>query len=414
MKTFPWREFLQQHPMFSTVRDHARVDALLEATASTEHILGRGAVILRQGEISDAVFVIGSGVAEVLLMTGDGTQLSLATMRTGDVFGEMGAVERRARSATVRTEEASSILEIHGPQFRELIGEHPAVELWLLLKVSERLRNANAKLEEFHAALEQRMEERTADLAALTVKLKASNARLMELDQLKSDFVSDVAHELRTPLTAIKGYVDYLLDGAAGEVPVEQRGFLQRVHGNAERLTRLINDLLDLARIETGRVDFRPTRLSLPEIVEEVIDLLRGLAAERGIDLDGAVSEADLVVAADRDKLHQILLNLAHNAVKFTPAGGRVRVRALRESDKTVVIAVEDTGEGIAPEDIGRVFDRFQRMGDPDATVKGSGLGLTITKKLIELHGGTIRVTSEVGRGSAFMVTLPADARDSA
>ena len=280
MKTFPWKQFLQKHPMFSTVRDDARFDALLEETGSTEQILGRGTVILRQGEISDAVFVVGSGSAEALLSTGDGTQLSLATMGKGEVFGEMGALERRARSATVRTKEPSTILAIHGPQFRELMGEHPAVELWLLMKVSERLRNSNEKLEAFHAALAQRMEERTADLAALTAKLQASNARLMELDQLKSDFVSDVAHELRTPLTAITGYVDYLLDGSAGEVVPAQRGFLQTVRRNAERLTRLINDLLDLARIETGRVDFRPTRLSLPEVVEEVIDLLRVHAAE--------------------------------------------------------------------------------------------------------------------------------------
>jgi signal transduction histidine kinase len=414
VKTFPWKEFLQKHPMFSTVRDDASFDALLEETASTEQILGRDTVILRQGEISDAVFVIGSGSAEALLSTGDGTQLALATMREGEVFGEMGALERRARSATVRTQEPSIILEVHGPQFRQLMREHPGVELWLLLKMSQRLRSVNERLEELHVALERRVEERTADLAALTAQLKASNARLMELDQLKSDFVSDVAHELRTPLTAIKGYVDYLLDGAAGEVTPAQRGFLQTVRRNAERQTRLINDLLDLARIETGRVEFHPTQLSLSEIVEEVIDVLRVHAAESEIDLAGAVQEPDLVVAADRDKLHQVLLNLTHNAVKFTPAGGSVRVRARRGNEKTVVITVEDTGEGIAPEDIGRVFERFYRIGDPEATPKGSGLGLTITKKLVELHGGSIRVTSEVGQGSVFVITLPAGVREPA
>jgi signal transduction histidine kinase len=251
-------------------------------------------------------------------------------------------------------------------------------------------------------------------LADLNLRLEESNGRLKALDQLKSDFLSDVAHELRTPLTSIKGYLDCLLDGTAGEIAPAQKGFLETVRSNTERITRLIGDLLDLARIEAGRVDFHPARLSLPDIVEEVINLLRIPAAEKGIDLAGAVPEADLVVDADRDKLHQILLNLIHNAVKFTPAGGSVRVRAERGSERTVVIVVDDTGEGIAPEDLGQVFEKFYQGGDPGPKSKGSGLGLTITKKLVELHGGAIRVTSEPGRGSAFVVTLPAGAPETA
>jgi signal transduction histidine kinase len=263
------------------------------------------------------------------------------------------------------------------------------------------------KLEDLRASLEERVRARTEELAALNVALEASNARLRELDQLKSDFVSDVSHELRTPLTSIKGYVDYLLEGSAGELSPVQKDFLARVRSNGERLSRLSNDLLDLARIEAGRVEFRPARLVLRDVARDVLDVLQPLASEKTVELALAVPAA-VAVRADRDKLHQILLNLSHNAVKFTPPGGQVRVGARASADGTVVTVVEDTGEGIPADELSRVFEKFHQVGQAPASRQGSGLGLTITRKLVELHGGAIWAESEPGRGSAFCFTLPA------
>jgi signal transduction histidine kinase len=408
VKTFPWKEFLREHPMFSTVRADRRLEALLEDSASTERILGRAEVVLRQGATGDSVFVVGSGSTEAFLEAGDGSELSLSVMRAGDVFGEMAFLERQPRSATVRAIEPSVVLEIHGTQFRDLMDDHPDIEFRLLLKMSGRLRQLNETLQEFRATLERRVEDRTDELAAINEKLEASNARLQELDRLKSDFVSDVSHELRAPLTSISGYVDHLLDGMAGELSPAQKECLARVRGSTERMIRLINDLLDLARIEAGRVDLHLARLSLGEVAGEVLDVLQPFASDKGIGLDVEIPPVDILVRADRDKLHQILLNLVHNAVKFTPPGGKVRVGVSVRGDGTVVTTVRDTGEGIAVEDLPRVFEKFSQVGDPETQKKGSGLGLTITQKLVALHGGTIWVESLPGTGTEFAFSLPA------
>jgi len=381
------------------------LDASLPIPSRCQQPNGR---FLRQGAAGDSVFVIGSGLTEAFLEVGDGSELSLSVMPAGDVFGEMAFLERRPRSATVRANEPSIILEIHGPQFRDLMVDHPDIEFRLLLKMSGRLRQLNETLQEFRATLERRVEERTRELASLNEKLEVSNVRLQELDRLKSDFVSDASHELRAPLTSISGYVDHLLDGMAGELSPAQKDCLARVRGSTERMIRLINDLLDLARIEAGRVDLHLARQSLGDVAGEVIDVLRPFASDKGVDIGVDIPTVGILVRADRDKLHQILLNLVHNAVKFTSPGGRVRVVVPSPANGTVVTTVRDTGEGIPAEELPHVFEKFAQVGDSETQKKGSGLGLTITQRLVELHGGTIWVESLLGKGTEFSFTLPA------
>src|SRR5262249_27825082 len=156
-----------------------------------------------------------------------------------------------------------------------------------------------------------------------------------------------------------------------------QRAFLTRVQANIARLSRLINDLLDLARIEAGQVTIHPVKLSLPEIITEVLETLRPLAIEKGVDLGLAEPETARVVRADRDRLYQVLLNLTHNAIKFTPPGGAVRVRVAGQSEGEVVTVVQDTGEGIPPEELERIFDKFHQVSTAPGQPRGSGLGLT-------------------------------------
>jgi PAS domain S-box-containing protein len=233
--------------------------------------------------------------------------------------------------------------------------------------------------------------------------------RLKELDKMKSDFVSNVSHELRTPLTSIKGSVDNMLDGLTGSLNEKQVRYLARIKSNADRLSRLINDLLDLSRIESGRVEVRSTTLSLTALAGEVAEQLRSLAAEKLIQIEVSSSDPKVTVWADRDKVTQVLMNLIGNAVKFTPQHGKVIVALEKNGDDYVQISVDDTGPGILPEEKNKIFSKFYQFADIDKQKpKGSGLGLAISKALVEMHGGKIWVESKVGKGSTFYFTLPA------
>ncbi|MBT5832281.1 MAG: hypothetical protein HOH77_18990, partial [Candidatus Latescibacteria bacterium] len=235
--------------------------------------------------------------------------------------------------------------------------------------------------------------------------LAEANARLQELDQLKTDFFSNVSHELRTPMTAIKGYVDNMLDGIAGDVTERQERYLNRVKSNADRLTRLINDLLDLSRIDRGRTDLLQLNMSpiqLNDVVHEAVDGLRPLADAAGLKL--VYQGEDNLAMADRDRVIQMVTNLAGNAIKFTESGGEVRVSVRSDGTGFIQTVVKDTGKGIPAEDLSKIFDRFHQV---KGTMGGTGLGLPITKELADLHGGEVWAESEMGHGSTFTFTIP-------
>ena len=238
---------------------------------------------------------------------------------------------------------------------------------------------------------------------------KRYERRLKELDKMKSDFVSNVSHELRTPLTAIKGSVDNMLDGLTGSLNEKQIRYLARIKSNTDRLSRLINDLLDLSRIESGRVEVRPTIVPLAALAEEVAEHLKAVAAEKMIQIEVPSPDRSLTVWADRDKVTQILMNLIGNAVKFTPQEGKVTVAMEKNGIEDVRISVADTGPGIQPEETNKIFVKFYQVANIEKQrPKGSGMGLAISKALVEMHGGKIWVESELGRGSTFYFTLPA------
>lgn len=246
-------------------------------------------------------------------------------------------------------------------------------------------------------------------LAKDITEKKRYEQRLRELDKMKSDFVSNVSHELRTPLTAIKGSVDNMMDGLTGQLNEKQIRYLTRIKSNTDRLARLINDLLDLSRIEAGKIDLEPTALPLVALTKEVAESLRPVAVEKLISLEVTASDTSVAAWADRDKITQVLMNLIGNAVKFTPPHGKVRVSVERNGAEWVQISVSDAGPGISSKEADKIFDRFYQivpMGKQKT--KGTGLGLAISKALVEMHGGAIWVESEVDRGSTFSFTLPA------
>jgi PAS domain S-box-containing protein len=231
--------------------------------------------------------------------------------------------------------------------------------------------------------------------------------REREIDRMKSEFVSLVSHELRTPLTSIKGFVDLLLDEEAGEVTSEQREMLAIVKNNADRLVALINELLDVSRIESGKLELRRAPLELAALIQRVAASLRPQVEAKNQTLTLNLP-ADLPTAlGDADRVTQILTNLLANAHQYTPAGGVIAVSAAAEGT-AVRVAVQDTGIGIAPEDQAQLFTKFFRAHNRTTEeVGGSGLGLAITRSLVEMHGGTLTVASTVGAGSTFAFTLP-------
>lgn len=248
--------------------------------------------------------------------------------------------------------------------------------------------------------LERRVQERTHELQSV-------NERLQEHDQRRSKFVSVASHELRTPMTSIKGFVENMLDGLTGELSERQEHYLQRVKHNVDRLTRIINQLLDWSRLDVGRIDIKPESLSIDAFVRDVVESFQTMAAEKSMTLEVLPCEQPLTVCADRDKLEQILWNLVGNAIKFTPHAGRVSVQCSAYDTRFAQIIVADTGCGIAPDDLPLVFNEFSKVESAMPTSQGAQLGLFITKSLVTLHGGQMWVQSRLGTGTQFTFTLP-------
>ena len=245
------------------------------------------------------------------------------------------------------------------------------------------------------------------DRRHLIERLKESNARLVDADRHKSLFLASMSHELRTPLNAILGFSELLIDAPDGQFPVATRTrFLQQIHSSGKHLLGLINDILDLSKIEAGQMELRLQTVLVSEVVAQVLSTVEPLAAQKQITIKtGEMSAGE--ITADAGKLKQMLLNLVANAVKFTPDGGEVTVTSTR-LEKTVEIAVADNGIGIALKDHSRVFQGFQQVDSGmERQQSGTGLGLHLTRRFAALHGGDVLIDSQLGKGSVFTITLP-------
>ena len=253
---------------------------------------------------------------------------------------------------------------------------------------------------------------------SLTRRLEEERVRAGELERrgreaqqanrLKSDFLANMSHELRTPLNAIIGFTDLMHKGKAGPVSAQHEEYLGDVLSSSKHLLQLINDVLDLAKVESGKMDFRPERVDLATLVNEVSDVLRGLATSKGLRIETEVDPAVTAVVVDPARVKQILYNYLSNAIKFTPEGGRAQVRITPDGSDAFRIDVTDTGVGISPEDLGKLFVEFQQLDNTSSKkYQGTGLGLALTKRLVEAHGGHVAVRSSVGLGSTFSAILP-------
>jgi signal transduction histidine kinase len=292
--------------------------------------------------------------------------------------------------------------EALGSQVQVSIAPSAAFERQHLNLVNDKLVEKVAELEILNAELERRVEARTAELAT-------ANARLREINALKDKFVAITSHDLRSPLAAIQNMVEIMLDEGQDLPEDPHRRYLGHIYDSTKHLTRLVSRLLDLADLESGRVQLELTQLYASQVAQQAVETLRASAEAKGIALLVVVEPGEQPIAADWMKLSQMIGNLIGNAIKFTPTGGRITVSTTSEPDEAR-ICVADTGVGIPAEMLSQLFEKSHLVhtrgtsGEP-----GTGLGLTIVSELAALHGGRVEVTSEVARGSAFTVHLPAN-----
>jgi len=243
--------------------------------------------------------------------------------------------------------------------------------------------------------------------ARLFREIQDKSQQLEIANRHKSEFLANMSHELRTPLNAVIGFSEVLAERYFGELNEKQMEYVNDIHSSGRHLLGLINDILDLSKIEAGRMELDLADFDLPAALQNAMTLVKERAQRHGIALSLEVDLSLGLVRADERKFKQIMLNLLSNAVKFTPEGGKVSVAA-KPNGAGVEVAVSDTGVGIAPEDHDAVFEEFKQVGrDYTRKAEGTGLGLALTKRFVELHGGQIRIASSLGKGATFTFTLP-------
>jgi len=242
--------------------------------------------------------------------------------------------------------------------------------------------------------------------ARLFREIEEKSRQLEVASQHKSEFLANMSHELRTPLNAIIGFSEVLTDRMFGDLNEKQEEYLKDIYASGTHLLSLINDILDLSKIEAGRMELELTDFDLPTALDNALMLVRERAQRRSLTLHKDVDAGVGQIQADERKIRQVVLNLLSNAIKFTPDGGRIELAAVPK-DGLVEVSVSDTGIGIAPEDQEKVFEEFRQVGTAEKKAEGTGLGLTLCRKFIELHGGKIWVKSQVGVGSTFTFTIP-------
>jgi PAS domain S-box-containing protein len=246
-----------------------------------------------------------------------------------------------------------------------------------------------------------------SDEIRLNQELKAANAELLEASRHKTEFLASMSHELRTPLNSILGFSELLIDSPMDQFPVETRTrFLEQIHSSGEHLLGIINDILDLSKVEAGQMELRLSMVSVAEIVSQVANIAEPLAARKAIHIEVEASRAGRLVA-DGGKLKQMILNLVSNAIKFTQEGGTVTINSIRAGDRLQIV-VSDNGIGIAEQDLPRLFKEFQQLDSGiNRAQQGTGLGLALTRSFANLHGGDVRVESILGEGSRFTIDIP-------
>lgn len=287
-----------------------------------------------------------------------------------------------------------------------VMGDAMAQSVWFLAKEYELVEQKIQEAKEDVEAHEWGVQKTNEAIKTLYAELEKKNKELEKLDQLKSDFIATVSHELRTPMAITKEGISLILDGALGHVSEKQTRVLSTARDSIDRLSRLINNLLDISKIESGKEEVKKSLISLTETVQQAVAFFESKVSKKGLSIRANVPAKDIEIYGDHDKILQVFTNLLNNAIKFTDQGGIVL--HLEEKDNEIECSVEDTGKGVPQDQIAKMFVKFQQIdrvhGDGE---KGTGLGLNIVQGIVRLHGGTIWAESEVDRGTKILFTLP-------
>ena len=373
---------------------------------------GAWACIPRERLTGESLFREVINAYQVIKMRMEGFSLKQSYIR------QMEAMVESMLEGVLMLDKYSNVVVINpaGKRFLELLGATPGAsplkikeidELFDFIIKGEECGVKEIELEDknIFLRLEATPVKEQGELIGVVILMRDVTTE-KKVDKMKNDFISVVSHELRTPLTTMKEFISILLDEIPGKINAEQREYLQIVKSNIDRLARIINEILDIAKIESGKMRIERELVDVVEIAREVVKTFQPMAEERGLYLELSHPSRPVTTYGDKDRLAQVFTNLIHNAIKFTPQGG-VKV-VLKDTDKELIVEVIDTGIGISRENMGKLFMKFQQF-NSDFHLKepGTGLGLAVTKHLVELHKGKIWAESEYGKGSRFIFTLP-------
>ena len=353
--------------------------------------------------------------SEGVLLADVGSELSLCTLVNQVAQGRAACAQTVCKlDMVLATERLATVARVE-PAALGRIARHLKTTLELIIFSSHKA-YVTSKLHLYS------VRESCRALEEKTKKLEEALARLEELDRLKSNFLGTVSHELRTPLTSIIGYREMLEEGIAGPLSTAQAEFVSTIHGKGEQLLALIMGLLDLSKLDSGTMSVRHEAMEIGPTLDEVISTVTPVAMKRGVELALDVDRMPCELAGDAERLRQVFVNLVENAIKFTPRGGKVTVRAriveggdddegtvlLAPLRRTVEVTVTDTGIGIPTAERSKVFDAFYQV-DSSSTrdYGGTGLGLSIAKRIVEAHGGTVTIQANTPTGTIFVVALP-------
>jgi PAS domain S-box-containing protein len=396
------------------VRDERhRLDLIIDSVADPILVTDQEGDIVLMNEPAERLFTAGKSAtdAELRRVHANGAHL---TSFVSNVLTRSG--EQRYRGEIQLTDPVTGHLAPVEGLAGQILSEQGEL-MWvvtILHDLTEALEKSRLfeQLKQASAELERKVQEATAELAEQNELLRRQHIALEQASALKSQFLANMSHEFRTPLNAILGYTHMLLNGVSGAVSDPQRKSLTRIDSNSQHLLALINDILDITRIEAGRMPLNLSTFKIPALIEEVMSELEPIIRRSNLTVRAIMPRTLPQLKSDRQKVKQVVLNLLSNALKFTPAGSVRIIASYDGKDRTVGIAVADTGVGIASEDRTKVFEDFRQLdSSPARGYGGTGLGLSICRRLSQMLGGTIDLESQVGKGSIFTLRLPARLR---
>jgi len=385
-----------------------RLNMLIDSVADPILVTDPGGAIVMMNNPAERLFTVPKGASADAAPRVNANDAHFSSFVANLLFleaqrhrGDIGLVDPETTAAVPFEAMAGKVLSEHG----ELVGVvtilHDRTEALEKERLYEQLKRASDELEE-------KVRQATAELVRQNELLRRQHIQLEQASALKSQFLANMSHEFRTPLNAILGYTSMLLQGIAGDMSTQQKRNLGRIDSNSKHLLSLINDILDISRIEAGKMPLHASEFLVPDLVGEVMAELDPIIVRSKLKVTTELDPQGKILHSDRQKVKQIVLNLLSNALKFTPEGSITVTSRLRRTDGTLAIAVKDTGIGVAPEDQTTIFEDFRQAdSSPTREYGGAGLGLSICRRLASMLGGRITVDSKLGSGSTFTLILP-------